>query len=104
MKSIAIAVFTASLFAAGLASAEVKIGGNNDQSVKTGKNVIIANAAIGSKTVAKQNLASNQGKVSIGGNNKQSVQLGDNNIVANAAIGSKAVAIQNLASNSSATE
>ncbi len=103
MKKLATSVFAIAMIAAGAASADIKIGGKNDQSVTASNQLIVTNVAIGSGVKAKQNLASNQGNVKIGGANKQAVK-GKNVIVTNAALGVNATAIQNLASNSSATE
>jgi hypothetical protein len=104
MKKLATSVFVLAMIAAGTASAEIKIGKDNKQTVQASFGVIIANAAIGVGAKAKQNLASNQGNVEIKGKNTQMVDMGKGGIVANAAIGANTVAIQNLASNSSATE
>ena len=104
MKTIALAVFAASMLVSGLASADIKIKGTNEQRFTAKKGVIVANTAIGDNAKAKQNIASNQGNVEIQGNNKQIVDVGDYAIIANTAVGKQAVAIQNLASNSSATE
>lgn len=104
MKKIATALFVSTLLMSGLAQAEIQIKSSNTQSFKAGKNVIVANTAIGEGARAKQNIASNQGKVTINGANKQTVEVGDNAIIANTAIGKNTIAIQNIASNSSATE
>ena len=94
-KSIAILVAGLALGVA--AQAEVKIGGNNKQTV-TVKNGAVLNAAIGAGAQAKQNLASNKGNVKIGGNNTQEVSV-KNGAVLNAAIGAGTKAEQNRASN-----
>ena len=104
MKTLAISIFTLAIFAAGSASAEIKIGKDNNQTVKASFGVVIANAAIGMGAKAKQNLASNAGNVEIKGKNTQMVDMGKGGIVANAAIGMGTVATQNLASNTSATD
>lgn len=104
MKVITLAVFAASMMVSGLASADIKIKGSNEQRFTAKKGVIVANTAIGESAKAKQNIASNQGNVEILGTNKQIVDVGDYAIIANTAIGKQSVAIQNIASNSSATE
>ena len=79
------------------AQADVKIGGNNKQSVNV-KNGAVVNMAAGAGAVAKQNLASNKGNVKIGGNNDQRVDV-KNGAVVNMAAGAMTKAEQNLASN-----
>ena len=93
VKISAAAVFAATLALS--ANAQVKIGGNNEQSVDV-KGAVANNAQGVGKAV--QNLASNHGKVTIGGNNKQSVS-----IMGAATNNAQGVgkAVQNLGSNSS---
>jgi hypothetical protein len=104
MKKIAMSLFAVTMIAAGAAQAEVKIMGDNEQTVKAEFGVIIANTAVGIGAKAKQNLASNSGKVFINGKNKQTVDMGKGGIIANTAVGAGTVAMQNLASNTSATD
>ena len=96
MKKSIIFAAAALSFALGV-QAEVKIGGNNKQSV-TVKNGAVVNMANGAMATAKQNLASNKGKVDIGGNNNQEVSV-KNGAVVNMANGAMTKAEQNLASN-----
>ena len=56
-----IAILAAGLILGVAAQAEVKIGGNNKQTV-TVKNGAVLNAAVGAGSKAEQNLASNEGK------------------------------------------
>ena len=79
------------------AQADIKIGGNNKQSVKV-ENGAVVNMANGGLATAKQNLASNKGNVKIGGTNQQSVDV-KNGAVVNMANGGLTKAEQNLASN-----
>jgi hypothetical protein len=104
MKKIAMSLFAVTMIAAGAAQAEVKIMGDNEQTVKAEFGAVIVNVAKGSGAKAKQNLASNAGKVYINGNNKQLVDLGKGGLVANVAWGDNTVATQNLASNTSAVD
>lgn len=104
MKKIAMSLFAVTMIATSAAQAEVKIMGDNEQTVKASFGVIIANTAVGVGAKAKQNLASNAGKVTINGKNKQLVDMGKGGIIANTAVGAGTVAMQNLASNTSATE
>lgn len=108
MKKIAMSIFVAALVTAGMANAEIKIEGKNEQTLKVGGGLIpvggagVINNALGG--VAKQNAASNQGNVTIEGDNKQTVDLGKIGVLWNLAGGSDGIAIQNISSNSSATE
>lgn len=95
MKKLLSAIAFGALLASGVASAEVKIKGKNEQDTKVTGAVL--NAAIGPGAKATQNLSSNKGKVNIGGDNKQSTQV--TGAVLNAAIGPGAKAEQNLSSN-----
>ncbi len=104
MKTLAISIFAIGMFAAMSASAEIKIGKDNNQTVKSSTGMIVANAAIGMGAKAKQGLASNTGNVEIKGKNTQLVDMGKGGLVANVAIGMGTVAIQSLATNSSATD
>ena len=104
MKKFAFSVFAVAMIAAGSASAEIKINGENKQTVKASLGMVVVNTAISSGAKAKQNLASNAGSVDIKGKNTQMVDMGKVGLVANAAIGANTVAMQNLSSNTSATE
>ncbi len=92
-----VAMIACGLLLGASVQAEVKIGGNNKQTV-TVKNGAVLNAAVGPGAQAKQNLASNKGNVKIGGNNTQEVSV-KNGAVLNAAVGPMSKAEQNLASN-----
>ncbi|CAK0750676.1 conserved exported hypothetical protein [Gammaproteobacteria bacterium] len=68
----------------------IQVGGNLNQSVKTGDNV---NMAIGKDNTAKQSVGVIEGKVKVGGNLNQSVKTGDN---VNMAIGKDNIAEQKI--------
>jgi metal-dependent HD superfamily phosphatase/phosphodiesterase len=96
MKKVAF-VAAALVLASGSALAQVKIKGNNEQTV-TIKNGGVANVAGGMGAEARTNIASNKGKVDIGGNSKQAVSI-ENGGVANVSGGARTKATMNLGSN-----